>query len=271
MANGCPNGPGDEGQQGKETMPDPSIVIVGGGTAGWILTMPNWEKKNCGYVYSGSFIDPDDAPLEVEKYLAKPIETCNDINFSSGFLDQACIGNSLAMGLSQSFLEPLEAATMQLFILQLHYFTKKSLLKILNGEREDWFYNMDVCDLCEDMVDFVNLHCRGGRKDTSFWEYVTNECQTEHIGDLLGISFKRIPTPADIEHVCPSRGLDGVNILPVLDGLSKLNPSHARRVLSLRPKQRKFTRNLYKNYLDNFELICEMGQGHRAFLKELNH
>ncbi|MCY4184199.1 MAG: tryptophan 7-halogenase, partial [Rhodobacteraceae bacterium] len=235
------------------------------------LTMPNWEKKNCGYVYSGSFIDPDDAPLEVEKYLAKPIETCNDINFSSGFLDQACIGNSLAMGLSQSFLEPLEAATMQLFILQLHYFTKKSLLKILNGEREDWFYNMDVCDLCEDMVDFVNLHCRGGRKDTSFWEYVTNECQTEHVGDLLGISFKRIPTPADIEHACPSRGLDGVNILPVLDGLSKLNPSHARRVLSLRPKQRKFTRNLYKNYLDNFELICEMGQGHRAFLKELNH
>ena len=254
-------------EENEEIMP---YTLAEAMNFGWMWTIPTQERKGCGYVYSDKFIDPDGARAEVEKYLGKQIEPRNDIKISSGFQEHACIGNCLSLGLSQSFFEPLEATSIHSTIMQLYMFTKYSLHKILNGDFGKSPYNDFVYGQCEDIVDFINLHYAGGRKDTAFWEYVTNECSTNYVDYLLQKTSKRIPKPMDFKNeLCPIPSLDGALYLPVLDGLGKLNLSSARRELSLRPNQRQVTKQLFKKYLAHFKEVSELGYSHRSFLDEL--
>ncbi len=239
---------------------------------GWMWTIPTQERKGCGYVYSDKFIDPEDAMLEVENYLGKSIEPRNDIRFTSGFLKDSCIKNCLSLGLSQCFFEPLEATSIHSTILQLIQFVEKSLFEVLEGNFENNNnYNHSVYGQNEDILNFINLHYSGGRQDTPFWKYVQSECLTPHVSKLLQSIRKRTPKAKDFsneqDHM-PS--IDGALYFPILDGLGKLNPSVARRELSLRPKQRKIIRQILRKYTKRFQEVSEVATGHRSFLENLN-
>ncbi len=240
---------------------------------GWMWTIPTQERKGCGYVYSDQFIDPEDARLEVETYLGKSIKPRNDIKFTSGFLENSCIKNCLSLGLSQCFFEPLEATSIHSTLLQLFMFVENNLFKILEGNFEsNAKYNKFVSDQNEDILNFINLHYSGGRQDTAFWKYVQNECLTPKVRDFLQKTSKRTPKYRDFSRhedgTLPS--IDGSLYFPILDGLGKLNPSNARRELSLRTKQRGVTRQILRKYTNRFQEVSKLATGHRAFLQQLS-
>lgn len=240
---------------------------------GWMWTIPTQERKGCGYVYSDQFIDPEDARLEVENYLGKSIEPRNDIKFTSGFLENSCIKNCLSLGLSQCFFEPLEATSIHSTLLQLFMFVENNLFKILAGDFENNAkYNKFVSDQNEDILNFINLHYSGGRQDTAFWKYVENECLTYSVRNFLQQSSKRTPRYRDFpgNEGGPLPSIDGSLYFPILDGLGKLNRSNARRELSLRPKQRKITKQIFRKYINRFQEVAELASGHRTFLEQLS-
>ena len=86
---------------------------------GWLWKIPTQGRYGCGYVYSDAHTTPDQAKAEIEAVLGHAIEPRNDIKIDAGRLDRRWIGNCVALGLSSSFLEPLEATSIHGTIVQL--------------------------------------------------------------------------------------------------------------------------------------------------------
>ena len=70
---------------------------------------------------------PEQAKAEVERVLGREIEVRSDIRFQIGRLENAWIGNVLAVGLSSSFLEPLESTSIHGTIVQMMLFADRHL------------------------------------------------------------------------------------------------------------------------------------------------
>ena len=239
---------------------------------GWMWTIPTQERKGCGYVYSDQFIDPEEARREVESYLGQAIEPRNDIKFTSGHLENSCMKNCLALGLSQCFFEPLEATSIHSTLLQLFTFKKNYLFNILKGDfANNVLYKEFVSEQNEEILNFINLHYTGGRDDTAFWQYVKSECQTPTIKSFLHKTSKWTPKRWDFVSadgsIVPT--IDGSLYFPILAGLGKLNPSNARRELTLKPKQRRLTKQIVRKYANWFQNVADRAAGHRSLLQEL--
>ena len=100
------------------------------------------------------------------------------INFESGKSENFWEKNVLSLGLSSIFLEPLEATSIHITILQLLQFVKESLFDTIEqtSSMENIIsYNNKIHRLCDLTMDFISFHYQGGRKDTKFWKYIQNE------------------------------------------------------------------------------------------------
>ena len=101
--------------------------------SGWMWKIPTQRRYGCGYVYSDAFATPEEAKREIERTLGRPIEPRNDIRLEVGRLAEPWIANCLAVGLSSSFLEPLEATSIHGTVVQLMLFAQR----YLEGSRGD--------------------------------------------------------------------------------------------------------------------------------------
>ena len=86
-------------------------------------SIPTQTRFGMGYVYSDEFLTPDKAQAEIETALGHKIEPRNDLRFDIGRQKDAWINNCLSLGLSSSFLEPLEATSIHGTIVQMMVFT----------------------------------------------------------------------------------------------------------------------------------------------------
>ena len=68
------------------------------------------------------FIDADTAHMEMEKYYGHKIDISKHFKFDTGRLEKAWENNCYAIGLSQSFIEPLEATSIGSIIQQMFCF-----------------------------------------------------------------------------------------------------------------------------------------------------
>ena len=108
-------------KEGEEIAP---YTLAWAQKAGWLWSIPTQQRYGMGYVYSDNFLDPEGAQREIEAALGHPIQPRNDIRFEIGRLDHSWIGNCLALGLSSSFLEPLEATSIHGTIVQMMIFSQ---------------------------------------------------------------------------------------------------------------------------------------------------
>ncbi len=102
--------------EGEEIAP---CTVAWAQTAGWMWQIPTQGRWGMGYVYSDAHTTPDQAKAEVEAALGYEIHPRNDIRIDAGRQKDVWIGNCVALGLSSSFLEPLEATSIHGTIVQL--------------------------------------------------------------------------------------------------------------------------------------------------------
>ncbi len=250
-------------KRGEEIAP---VTLAWAQKNGWLWKIPTQGRYGMGYVYSDAHTTAEAAKAEIETALGHPITPRNDIPIDAGRLSQSWIGNCVALGLSSSFLEPLEATSIHGTIVQLMLLT--SLLPDPSPRAEQAF-NAAAAGQVDDFRDFIRLHYVSERRDSAFWQDVAAS-HPPAVTDRLAQWAGRVPGPSDFTPF--AMGLPHVSHelhVPVLDGLGLLDPACAKAWLADRPSLRSLARktaeSLHKDYLQ----AANRCLGHRAFLESL--
>jgi len=252
-------------QEGEEIAP---YTHAWAREAGWLWSIPTQKRYGCGYVYSDEFKTPEEARAEIEAALGRPIEPRNDIRFDIGRLDRAWIGNCLAVGLSSSFLEPLEATSIHGTIVQMLMFTGgflENAARATDKDRDD--YNSRVARQVDDFRTFINMHYVTERDDTPFWRFVRNESIHAETKARLERWRHEMPRHEHFPHFLG--GLPHVEAqlhYPVLDGLGLLDRTVAKADMAARPNVRAFARKTVGSLVKEYRQASSKALGHAEFL-----
>ncbi|WP_137153125.1 tryptophan halogenase family protein [Devosia sp. FKR38] len=237
--------------------------------SGWMWQIPTQTRYGCGYVYSDAFSTPEQAKAEVERVLGREIEVRSDIRFSIGRLANAWVGNVLAVGLSSSFLEPLESTSIHGTIVQMMLFADRHLKHpkgMTPAERVD--YNQRVGRQVDDFRTFVNTHYMVERDDTPFWREVrANRIHPESKAQLARWQTQMPRHDQFPENLFGLPHIQTQLYYPVLAGLGLLDQGLARREMEKDPKLRQFARETYESLVKEYRAAASQALGHAAFLE----
>jgi flavin-dependent dehydrogenase len=238
-------------ETGEKLLPETTATAL---SAGWMWDIPLQTRRGCGYVFDSSFISPDQAKDEVEKFLGKEIEPIKVINFEAGYNEYFWKNNVLSLGLASGFVEPLEATSIHNTIFQLIYFVKECLdrsTEITFIESKRKMYNERITKLNEYTVDFISLHYQGGRDDSEFWKHVKNsKLITEKAHNILEQSKGKIIGMLSFEGMYGSYSAPLVNW--ILAGMEVITKEQAKTDL-IQSNQYDYAKQKYLQYRNSLK------------------
>jgi 2-polyprenyl-6-methoxyphenol hydroxylase-like FAD-dependent oxidoreductase len=158
-------------------MPSPISEVITPATRstalsnGWAWQIPLTNRYGNGYVYSTDYLTPDQAEQELKQHLGLLDSDVSPrhLRFKVGRVEKHWSKNCLAVGLSQGFIEPLEATA-----LALCYETVKNFLDYFekgegSNQYEDTF-NQLINTKFEGVRDYIVAHYKANqRTDTQYW------------------------------------------------------------------------------------------------------
>lgn len=228
---------------------------------GWSWTIPTQTRTGNGYVYCDGFIGKDEAHQEMEEAYGQSLEVARSFKFDPGRLEKAWHKNCYAVGLSQSFVEPLEATSIGSVIQQMFCF-----MHFLPSYDEE-SCNHQVNAIFENIVDYVQAHYLVKREDTPFWKEVKNNLLlTPNLQSYLERWKNRLPLATDIQ--CPWSMFTAVNYIPILYGLDwfdrdKIKAEYDQYGIYETSQNELDESNNYQNSL--------FWIGHRDFIKQISN
>lgn len=143
-------------------------------SAGWYWQIPLTSRTGNGYVYSAKHISPEQAQLELAEQLKINPQTSSfkHLTMKVGCMQSAWQKNVMAIGLAQSFIEPLEATSLMVTQHSIKLFSQ-ALIKLQNNEQslkvaQD--VNQQLHELVYGIKDYVVAHYATSlRTDTEYW------------------------------------------------------------------------------------------------------
>ena len=247
----------------EDTEEYPPFTMSNAMAAGWMWRIPTQGRWGNGYVFNNKYINATQAQKECEKYLGHKIKVTKDITFEAGSLDRAWIGNCVAVGLSSSFIEPLEASSIGISIQQ--SFLLMHL--ITNYQKHDVdLYNEKFINIVENTRDFVLLHYLCGKKGSDFWnEFKPN--LPESLSKNLETWKYRLPLAEDFKGSYLL--FNPENFIIILKELNLLNKKNIKREFnSLSNSHKDWAIHSVKTSLENNNYKGNY-HGHKSFLKNL--
>jgi len=135
---------------------------------GWDFNVYLSDRRvGCGYVFDSSKISIEDAKKEYMENNGhrKFLTDFRVLKWEPGRLKTPWQGDTVAVGLSAGFIEPMEANGLSLLIHQI-----KTLSRVLGKPKADKIYNKAVAKVFDQVADFIWHHyaCTT-RNDTPFW------------------------------------------------------------------------------------------------------
>lgn len=231
--------------------------------AGWMFRLPVWGRYGNGYIFSSDHINMDEAKEELSKTFNKDLDFGKEFSFDPGHLDKVWIKNCVAVGLSGSFVEPLEATSIGTTIQQAFLLMHKI---IGYTERDIDRYNKSFTDIMENIRDFIFLHYMTERNDTSFWQEVSGINPPDSLAENLEVWEKRMPMSEDFAGLSNYILFKDSNFINVLYGLNKFDRDSIRNQLySYSPAIAH-----QSNSIVNENLMIDTSEkkfGHKKFIK----
>ena len=188
--------------------------------AGWMFRIPVYGRKGNGYIFDSDYISAEEAQQEAEAYLGHGVEVAKHIKFDPGALDTPWIKNVCAIGLSASFVEPLEASSIGTSINQSFLLAQR----IVNYNQATIDrYNTEVGAIMDNIRDFIALHYITPRRDTPFWRAVAETPLPDSLEKNLAIWKDRMPVADDLTSYTKKILFNEYNFAIVMHGLGLFN------------------------------------------------
>jgi len=187
-----------------------------------------------------------------------------DIRINAGRLDKAWAQNCVALGLAQSFFEPLEATSIHGTIVQLLLFTQTKG----NHTRRN-AYNAAVARQGDDFRTFINMHYQTERTEP-FWQEARAAIHPD-AAELLQVWSKKSPSRADFTSF-PGNfpHIEEQLYYPVLDGLGLLDRQVAKDEMAQHPKLRAHARKTNEAFIKEFKRAASAAPKQADFLRSLH-
>ena len=153
-------------------------------SSGWAWKIPLTNRFGNGYVYSNDYITPDQAETELRQHLGLiDSDVCaRHLRMKVGRAEKHWEKNCLAVGLSQGFIEPLEATA-----LALSYETITNFIKYYEdghySSKFEEIFNTEINGKFDGVRDYIVCHYKANqRKDTTYWR---DNAVNTHVSDNL--------------------------------------------------------------------------------------
>jgi tryptophan halogenase len=224
--------------------------------SGWLWRIPTQTRFGNGYVFNDSFLDFEEAQKEVENLYGHDINVAKKIKFDAGKLERSWHMNCAAVGLSSSFIEPLEASSIGTSIQQAFLLADYLPSYIKGSKFAENEYNKNTDSILENILDFVSLHYRCKRNDTDFWKSVKDLPITDSLNEKLDLYKYKLPSNHEFQN---NRVLfQAANWILVMHGLGLISKDVADSDLKILPKLLRDNAHIHlPNFFDdkNFKFI----------------
>ena len=237
---------------------------------GWMWKIPLQHRYGCGYVFDANYINEEEARQEImemvgDQEITWPRETA--LRFDPGYYKTPWVNNCISVGLSGTFVEPLEATSIWASIIYL-----ETAFKDINGiiRRPQKYveeFNEKAVRISEDIYEFVYFHYMGGRTDTEFWaHYQDIENAPEKIKNMLSRWEEVIPTYTEFQNsIFPMQSW-----VSVAAGLGHLNSELYKQVYGDNELPEGVDTD-YHAFLEAKKEIAETMSTHADFIKDLKN
>jgi len=136
---------------------------------GWVWRIPVEGRYGCGYVFDSNYINEEQAIEEAENYFKQKLISPKTFKFNAGTFKNTFIQNCMAVGLSQSFVEPLEATSIWASYLTLNDFFSSDGIH-MKSETFRKKFNERCLERNNEIRNFLYLHYLTQRNDSLFWQ-----------------------------------------------------------------------------------------------------
>jgi hypothetical protein len=165
----------------------PSQTVSTAMKYGWAWDIPLTNRTGNGYVYSSDFCSADQAEKELREKLGLLDSDVGSkhLKMRVGRMSKHWEKNVLAVGLSQGFIEPLEATALHFVIETVNSFMKSYGAAGFTNKHQDSF-NQGLNARFEGIRDYIVGHYRlNSRTDTEYWK--ANGINQKLSANLVGI------------------------------------------------------------------------------------
>jgi len=161
---------------------------------GWCWQIPLTHRVGNGYVFSSSYQNPDEAELELRQHLGlldADIEA-RHLKMKVGQAEKHWQKNCLALGLSQGFIEPLEATALHLVQISIETFIREFEKGDFTSQNQQQF-NADIHERFEHVRNYIVAHYKlNTRDDTDYWRDNRDNLElSDSLLMLLEVWYKR--------------------------------------------------------------------------------
>lgn len=193
---------------------------------GWMWKIPLTSRTGNGYVYSSDFITASDAEAELRRTLK--LSDSVDVNarhlkMRIGRLEQHWFKNCLAVGLSQGFIEPLEATALMLVQFTLQRFVECFDKQGRSADIAQSKYNQGLNQTFDGVRDYIVAHYKlNTRSDSEYW--IANR-ENKQVPEALTAILSAWDNGQDVEQVLSTLRNDLVYLRPswycILSGMGR--------------------------------------------------
>lgn len=173
-------------------------------SAGWRWTIPLTHRTGNGYVYSSRYISDDAAAAELRAAVGADQDEAavelRVLKMKVGRLQRNWVGNALAIGLSQGFIEPLEATALHLVQSSITHF-----IAAWPEQKRD-AYNAYLAARFEGIRDYIVAHYRMNQRDGAFW---ADNAANHDLSDSLKALITTWFTGGDLSEEIERQGIGG--------------------------------------------------------------
>ena len=230
---------------------------------GWMFKIPVWGRSGNGYIFDSNYITVEQAKTEVEQLLGHEIDIGKQLAFDPGALDRVWIKNCCAIGLSASFVEPLEASSIgtsiqQTFLLmhRLPNYTENTIKK----------YNKDINDILLNIRDYIILHYLTKKDNTQFWIDVANIILPDSLQEKLELWKNNLPIEDDFNSMTQYSLFKTGNFIQLLYGLKLFDTEQIKKEYNTLPIPLQNMSDFRLQEILNYEKSTPK-LGHKEFVK----